>query len=38
MWQETTASAIPPAPNQIPQTPQNLPQLLLKIKTIAHKK
>jgi hypothetical protein len=37
MWQETAASAIPPAPNQIPQTPQSLPQLLLKIKTIAQK-
>jgi hypothetical protein len=37
MWQETTASAIPPAPNQIPQPPQSLPQLLLMIKTIAQK-
>jgi hypothetical protein len=25
MWQETTTSAIPPAPNQIPQPSQSLP-------------
>ncbi len=36
-WQETTTSAIPLAPNQIPQTPHSLPQLLLKIKTITQK-